>query len=206
MDKFTFHRYFYEALKDLPTDLKIEVYDSILEYALNGKETAKTGAAKSIFNLLKMKIDADKKKAINGKKGGRPKKTKKTKVKSESPSVERIDYNKLVEYFNTTTKGVFGNVKTPISETRRGMINGRIKEHGKKAFTEVINLAMNSDFLKGQSGRFKMTFDWMIRPTNFEKILSRNYGNNNGYNSTSDEELANGIAAGIARGSTPQEY
>jgi len=211
-NSFTFHRYFYDAIKDLPVELQIEVYSAIMEYTLNDNKVELSPTAQSIFNLLKMRIDKDKARAANGRKGGRPtkNKAKKPAKKGATPKLiepaERIDYNKLIEYFNNKTKGIFGTVKLPISSKRKGMINGRIREHGKKSFVEVIDMAMRSDFLKGQSGKFILTFDWMIRPINFEKILTGNYENNKGFSASKDSELAEGIAAGIARGSTPQEY
>ena len=94
------------------------------------------------------------------------------------PSSENVNYDKLVAYFNTTTKGVFGTVQLPLSETRKASVRARIREHGKEAFIAVIAKAMASDFLKGQNQRgFKATFDWLIKPTNFEKVLSGNYDN-----------------------------
>lgn len=91
---------------------------------------------------------------------------------------ESINYQKIVDYFNAETKGVFGTVLMPLSETRKGMIRARIKQHGKAAFAEVIRKAMESNFLQGQNSRnFRATFDWLIRPTNFEKVLSGNYDN-----------------------------
>lgn len=95
---------------------------------------------------------------------------------SGTPTMPSIDFEKLVNYFNTTTNGVFGLVRLPLSETRKGMIRARIREHGKQSFVEVIQKALASDFLKGQSG-FKATFDWLIKPTNYEKVLSGNYDN-----------------------------
>lgn len=97
-----------------------------------------------------------------------------------SPHSEKINYKSLVEFFNGETKGVFGYIRYPISEKRRGMINARIGEHGKKAFVEMIRKALASDFLRGQNSRgFVATFDWLIRPTNFEKVISGNYDNRN---------------------------
>ena len=91
---------------------------------------------------------------------------------------ENINYEKLVAYFNSTTKGVFGMVQLPISDARKTSIRARIREHGKEAFIAVIAKAMASDFLKGQNQRgFKATFDWLIKPTNFEKVLSGNFDN-----------------------------
>ena len=89
---------------------------------------------------------------------------------------ESINYDALVAYFNKITKGVFGTVQTPLSENRKNSVRARIREHGKEAFAKVIAKAMASDFLKGQNPRgFRATFDWLIKPTNFEKVLSGNY-------------------------------
>ena len=118
---------------------------------------------------------------------------------------ERIDYKALVDFFNNETKGVFGTVRYPISDTRKGMINARIKQHGKQAFSDMIHKAYASDFLKGQNGNnFKATFDWLIKPTNFEKVISGNYDNRSskdcGTGSASDDaDFMRNIAEGIAR-------
>jgi hypothetical protein len=89
---------------------------------------------------------------------------------------ERIDYEKLVKWFNETTKGVFGTIKTPLSDKRKGMLRARISEHGKESFVEVVRDALASDFLRGQNQRgWTATFDWLIKPTNYEKVLSKNY-------------------------------
>lgn len=94
------------------------------------------------------------------------------------PHAEAINYQGLIDFFNSETKGVFGYVRYPISDKRKGMINARIKEHGKASFAEMIRKAYASDFLRGQNkNNFKATFDWLIKPTNFEKVISGNYEN-----------------------------
>lgn len=91
-----------------------------------------------------------------------------------------IDYDGIVTFFNAETRGVFGNIRAPLSDKRKKMIRARIKEYGKKTFAQAIKMAYESDFLKGQNNRgFCATFDWIILPTNFEKIISGNYGINN---------------------------
>lgn len=91
---------------------------------------------------------------------------------------EPIDFEALVNFFNDITGGVFGIVKNPLSEKRKTLVRARIREHGKKTFVDAIYTAMRSDFLKGQNGKgWTMTFDWMIKPTNYEKIITGNYGN-----------------------------
>ena len=89
---------------------------------------------------------------------------------------ESINFDNLVTNFNNITHGVFGKVKLPLSENRKKQIRARIREHGKEDFMQVIKMSVQSPFLRGQNDRsWSMTFDWMIKPTNFEKILSGNY-------------------------------
>lgn len=91
---------------------------------------------------------------------------------------DNIDYQELINYFNTETKGVFGKVKYPINEQRKSSIRARIREHGNEAFRDMIARAAKSDFLKGENGRsWKAYFDWMIRPANYQKIIEGNYDN-----------------------------
>ncbi len=87
-----------------------------------------------------------------------------------------IDYIEIVDFFNTETKGVFGAIRYPISEKRKASIRARIREHGVEAFREMIQRAAKSNFLKGNNDRgWTATFDWMIKPNNFQKIIEGNY-------------------------------
>ena len=102
---------------------------------------------------------------------------------TSQPHAEHIDYSELVKFFNEETKGVFGTVRTPLSDSRKGMINARIKSYGKKTFADMIHRAYQSDFLKGQNKKgWTASFDWLIKPTNFEKVISGNYDNKNSRN------------------------
>lgn len=123
---------------------------------------------------------------------------------TSQPHAEHIDYSELVKFFNEETKGVFGTIHLPLSDTRKGMINARIKTYGKETFIKMIQIALNSDFLKGQNKNgWRASFDWLIKPTNFEKVISGNYDNkNSGRNTTSsctNEDISTDVAEGIAR-------
>ena len=138
-------------------------------------------------------------------------KEKSSTKKEKEFSMAAGDYDLFVDWFNETTKGVFGAIRKPLGNTRKKMIKARVAERGKKVFAEVITLSMESDFLKGDPGPFSATLDWIIKPTNFEKILSGNYKNKtntgNGKGSKfNPEELARSVAEGIARANTPQEW
>lgn len=71
-ESFTFHRSFYEAVKDMPKDIRLEVFTAIMEYALYGRQPeALKPFANSIFTLIKPSIDVSTSRYENGKKGGR---------------------------------------------------------------------------------------------------------------------------------------
>lgn len=72
-DSLIFYRSFYEAIKELPEDMKAITYEAIFEYSLNFNEVALTGLPKTIFKLIKPQLDANNKRFENGKKGGRKK-------------------------------------------------------------------------------------------------------------------------------------
>ena len=85
-ESMVFYRSFYEAMRELPQDVEIEVFHAVCEYGLNGNEDIELSPiAKCVFTLIKPQIDANnrrkeigrengKKGAEYGKRGGRPKK------------------------------------------------------------------------------------------------------------------------------------
>lgn len=72
-DSFVFYRSFAESVKNLPPEEYKKVMQSILDYALDGKEPEQSGIEYTVFCLVKPQIDANNKRYENGRKGGRPK-------------------------------------------------------------------------------------------------------------------------------------
>lgn len=80
-DSFIFYKSFYEALIDIPKDIKLEVLTAVIEYALYGRQPENLKPfARGMFILIKPNIDVNTVRYENGKKGGRKKK------KSPTPS------------------------------------------------------------------------------------------------------------------------
>lgn len=71
-DSFVFYRSFAESVKNLPPEEYKKVMQSILDYALDGKEPEQSGIEYTVFCLVKPQIDANNKRYENGRKGGRP--------------------------------------------------------------------------------------------------------------------------------------
>lgn len=104
------------------------------------------------------------------------------------PSRNGVDYDKLITCFNAelSKQGSIIPKLASVTEKRRQSINTRIKEHGKDAFFKVIKKAAASPFLNGRNNRsFVASFDWLIKPNNFVKVLEGNYDDN--INNINDE-------------------
>lgn len=95
-------------------------------------------------------------------------------------SSKLINFEEIRAYWNETTKGAFGEIRT-LSEARRASIRARIRETSKEDFFRMIDKTAASEFMHGQNSRgWQATFDWCIKPTNFAKILDGNYDNRQG--------------------------
>lgn len=70
-DGFLFYRSYYEAIKNLPESDRLSAYEAIFEYALNGTEPELVGTPAAIFILVKPTLDTSRRKAANGKAGGK---------------------------------------------------------------------------------------------------------------------------------------
>ena len=68
--QFTFYRSFREAIKCLPDEDRLKVYDAIADYALDEEEPDITGAAMAVFLMARPTLDNSRKKAESGSTGG----------------------------------------------------------------------------------------------------------------------------------------
>lgn len=66
-------------------------------------------------------------------------------------------------------------------ESKRGqMLGARIKQYGVDQVIRAIESVPNSSFLMGKTKKqFKLTFDWLVKPNNFPKVLEGNYLDDN---------------------------
>lgn len=64
------------------------------------------------------------------------------------------------------------------SQSRQSAIKGRIKDYGLNKVKDVLFAASKSDFLNGKNAQeWKASIDWILKPTNFVKILEGNFKN-----------------------------
>ena len=107
---------------------------------------------------------------------------------SENPKVDtarrcaKIDFAAIKAYWNTKhdQSGSAMRRLTLMSDQRKSNVRARIREYGgdvQKVY-KAIDKAMASDFMNGKNGKgWVASFDWMMCPTNFPKVLEGNYDN-----------------------------
>lgn len=107
---------------------------------------------------------------------------------SENPKVDpakrcaKIDFAAIKEYWNTKhdQSGSVMRRLTLMSDQRKGNVRSRIREYGGdvQMVYKAIDKAMASDFMNGKNGKgWVASFDWMMCPSNFPKVLEGNYDN-----------------------------
>ena len=139
---------------------------------LSSRPTRISANAKSTYN--------DNNKEPNGSYDIIYNKKKSSKEDSQKETDVSFSHADLVVYFNSQmdlANAMIPRIKS-LSEQRKKCVGARIREYGKPALSTVIRKAAASDFLNGKNGRdFIATFDWLMKPTNFPKVLEGNYDN-----------------------------
>lgn len=96
-----------------------------------------------------------------------------------SGGLSKQDKNLVIEEWNKLN---LQNLVSINSNTKRHtMLVARIKEYGLDNVIQAIQQINDSSFLKGQNSRnWTITFDWLVRPNNFIKVLEGNYNDEGG--------------------------
>lgn len=138
-ESFVFYRSFYEAIKDLDCDTKVEIYDAICEYSLNQNETEIEGIGKAILTLIKPLLDANLKRYKNGCFGGRPKtKTKPNENQNETKPEPNDNDNDNVYSLNLNTNVNTGTLK--LTDYTTEDLNFKKEKEKKEKVSQSVNL------------------------------------------------------------------
>ena len=89
-------------------------------------------------------------------------------------------YKKVADKFKEICVSL--NPISKITDTRKKHIKARLKEYSLDDIITVFKKVEQSDFLTGRISTdkqrpFKASFDWIMKPSNFIKILEGNYDN-----------------------------
>lgn len=104
------------------------------------------------------------------------KEEEKEKEKEEEKEKEKsINYQKIVDVYHHTCLS-YPKVRA-LSDARKKTIKARFNNgYTLEDFQEVFEKAEKSSFLKGKNNRgWSATFDWLLKDSNFAKVLDGNY-------------------------------
>lgn len=95
-------------------------------------------------------------------------------------SGQAAEVEEVIKYWN----GIDGirKIRTiNLNTNRYRSLKARLDEYSLEEFKEAIENINKSSFLKGQNSRgWLITFDWLIKPNNFIKVLEGNYNDSKG--------------------------
>lgn len=230
-DSFVFRKEWKDAISGLPDEVRLEIYEAIIEYGTTGKSSDLKPMAMLAFNFAKATLSKDAERYEEKRKkrsdaGRKHKGNQYTRRKGTSvPNLEQNGTNgtngtdnvcdcvdvyvygssnednnippdgglsdggagrthpksfrsMVIEYFNDKMKDRSIKPITSITDgTRRAeWLLARRREYGDDAIFRMIDKASGSAFLNGHNQRgFTASFDWLIRPNNFPKVLEGNY-------------------------------
>lgn len=135
---------------------------------------------KQLFNLCQHKsgsgedsVDTNTQSKVKESKGEESKGEESKGAEAQPP---KIDYDFIVGNYHELCPKM--RKVEVMNDTRKGFLNARVGEFGQEKVIEVLRLAGESKFLNGANERsWKADFEWIMRPTNFIKIMEHKYGN-----------------------------
>lgn len=214
-----------EALNDAECG---RLFRALLEYSATGAAPELRGNERFVFPGMRSQIDRDIEKynakcarnRENGEKGGgqlppnapeRPRTPPKDKDKDKDkdgfsassnedvcPSDDgRGDVQTVIDAWNSLGLNPIRGVAP--GSTRKQILGGRLNQDGLPLILQAIENVRSSAFLNGQNNRgFTATFDWFIKPSNFQKVLDGNYNNRrNPVPTSTADRLAQMIEEGV---------
>lgn len=95
----------------------------------------------------------------------------------ENEGVIEVDYEFIIGNYHSLCPKM--NKVEVVNELRKGFMNARVGEYGMDKVISVMRKAGESPFLNGKNDKaWKADFEWILRPTNFVKIMEGKYSNN----------------------------
>lgn len=101
-------------------------------------------------------------------------------ARTREEEVTNKDFDEIISFFNQQMKGKGIQQVAIITSERRQAFDRLVSQTGvnKDTLKQAIKNASESDFLNGKGPKgWVASFDWMMIPQNFQKVLENNYRN-----------------------------
>lgn len=154
-ESFVFYKSFYESIRSLDNETKLEIFEAICNYSLYENEPEfKSEVSKAIFTLIRVNLDkaeARYRASIeNGKKGGAPKGNQNAKKKQPKNNLEQprnnLNYNlndNLNDNYNISSiyEEIQNNYKNNLNQNDFELIDGVIENYPLEKWKEAIEIS-----------------------------------------------------------------
>lgn len=196
LDYFPCYSSYYKKTKNLSDSELGRLFRALMKYQCTGETEQLNGREGMAFDFMVDDIDRaaqsyeDKCQKLreNGQKGAnapnspqKPPKApqSKDKDKDKDKSESNADADSAAErIMNAWNELPLPHIEgIPKGSQREKMLSARIRDHGGEKVLAAIEEVKTSDFLLGKDGKWSCTFDWLIAPTNFQKVIEGNYRN-----------------------------
>lgn len=131
-DSFIFYRSFKNAVRALPIEMRLNVYEAIIDYALEGIEPPQNGIERAIFEIVRPQIDANNKRYENGCKGAEC-------GKRGGAPIGNQNARKQPQNNPKTTPNV--NVNDNVNDNVHTVVCNRADAHAREAFCKAYRVA-----------------------------------------------------------------
>lgn len=86
-------------------------------------------------------------------------------------------FDQIAEQWNVLKDYGITPVRIIGPNTERGkMLRARLRQYGFESFAEIVEQIKRSEFLQGKNSKaWQVTFDWVVHPSNYAKVLEGNY-------------------------------
>jgi hypothetical protein len=81
----------------------------------------------------------------------------------------------VFEFYRELAEQIGRPVPRDFTPERRQLTKARIAQYSLEDFQTVFAKCRDSPFLRGDKGRTPLTFDWLMKKGNFQKVLEGNY-------------------------------
>ena len=100
-----------------------------------------------------------------------------------SDAVRPADIQRIIDSWNSLGLNKVKAINP--ATTRYTMLRKRLKDYGVDSIVEGVEKVRASGFLQGRNNKgWQATFDWFIKPDNFQKVLDGNYDSRAGQGNT----------------------
>lgn len=95
----------------------------------------------------------------------------------DTASPDAVDFRPehVFEFYQKTAASLGLAVPRDLTPERRQLVRGRLSQYSLDDFQTVFARCRGSPFLRGDRGRTPLTFDWLMKKGNFQKVLEGNY-------------------------------